>query len=663
MFARQEKNNFTIINHQYFFMKIRLIVIAIALFSMAHLFAIERNLLGNSLTRQQLLQELASGTEWVKYPAYNNRAAWEAIPQGVRADIIRKGEAALACDWGVVKASDYLEFTRSGNRDIMQQPQSKRVSALEALILAELAEGKGRFLEALTDGVWAMCEQTTWVLSAHLTLQKKGAGLPDPDDTVIDLTSGEIGALLSWIHYFFAAEFDKISPFVAERIRRNIRERVLEPYYTRNDFWWMGFGGEMVNNWNVWVNYNVMQCILLMETDRQKRADNIYKAMLSIDRFIDYYPDDGGCDEGPSYWSHAGGKLFEGLELLYVATGGKVDLYGSELVKNIGRYIYRAYIDDPYYVNFADAGAKGGINPGLVYRYGRAIQDPVMQGFGALYAQKRNFANSAPSGSVGAVFHDLFDVKEIVTAQAIEPLIVESWLPGSQLVMARDKADSKEGFYFAAKGGHNDESHNHNDVGTFILYYNGLPALIDVGVGTYTRQTFSNERYQIWTMQSGFHNLPAINGVDQKNGRQYAARNISFKSSSKTVDFSLDIAGAYPAEAAVNSWQRSYRLNRGKDFAVSDKYTLSENRNGASLHFMTSCKATQTKSGIIRLEGDGFVLEMSYDASLLNAKTEIIPIDDRRLQSPWGNSLTRIKLEYSHQKTTGNSTIRIRAVK
>jgi hypothetical protein len=319
--------------------------------SIVHLSAIERNLLENSITLQQLSQNLAKGTAWVKYPAYNNRSAWESLPQGVRADIIRKGEAALTNNWGVVKASDYIEFTRSGNRDIMQQPQSARVSALEALTLAELVEGKGRFMEALMNGVWALCEQTTWVLSAHLTLQKKGAGLPDPDDTVIDLTSGEIGALMSWIHYFFAAELDKISPFVAEKIRRNVRERVLIPYYTRTDFWWMGFGGGMVNNWNVWVNFNAMQCILLMETDVQKRADNIYKAMRSIDKFINYYHDDGGCDEGPSYWSHAGGKLFEGLELLHTATGGKVDIYQNELIKNIGRYIYRAYINEPYFVN------------------------------------------------------------------------------------------------------------------------------------------------------------------------------------------------------------------------------------------------------------------------------------------------------------------------
>ena len=646
-------------------MKIKfLFIIIVCSFFLTDLPGQERNLLENSVTRQQLLQVLAKGTEWVKYPTYNDRAVWESLSQSIRADIIRKGEEALSCDWPVIKASDYMEFTRSGNREVMQQPQSMRVSAVEALALAELTEGKGRFTDALMDGVWALCEQSTWVYSAHLPLQKKGPGLPDPDDTVIDLGSGSIGALLSWVHYYFVAEFDKISPFVSEQIRRNIKVRILDPYYAREDFWWMGFDrSRRVNNWNPWVNYNVMQCILLMEADRQKRADNIYKAMRSIDWFINDYPEDGGCDEGPSYWSHAGGKLFEGLELLHAATGGEVDIFRNELIKNMGRYIYRAYINDPYYVNFADAGAKGGINPGLVYRYGKAINDPVMQGFGAFYAQKKDFAGTLLSGTLETVIRNLFDAKEIIAAKTIEPLIGECWLPGLQFAMARDRENSKLGFYFAAKGGHNADSHNHNDVGSFILYYNGLPVLIDVGVGTYTRQTFSSERYSIWTMQSGYHNLPVINGVDQKEGRRYEARNVSFKSSAKTVDFSVDIAGAYPSGAAVQSWQRSYRFNRGKDFTITDQYALTENRGGTSLHFMTSCQATIVKQGVIQLEGEGFTLEMNYDASKLNARIEIIPIDDSRLHTAWGNSLTRIVMDVKNQKLSGSASVKVQIAK
>ncbi|MDR1455509.1 MAG: heparinase II/III-family protein [Tannerella sp.] len=619
----------------------------------------ERNLLERSISHDRLAQTLAGGTEWVQFPAYHDRQAWESLPSEVRDAIILRGEEALPCNWPVITATDYLEFTRSGNR-ITGRPQGERMQALRKLILAELVEGKGRFIDPLMNGVWAVCEQSSWVDAAHLYMQKKGFGLPDADDIVIDLTAGDIGAMLSWIHYFFAPEFDKVSPFVSEAIRRNVRTRILEPYYTRNDLWWMGFGGGMVNNWNVWVNHNVMQCILLMETDRAKRTDNIYKAMRSIDKFINFYPDDGGCDEGPGYWGHAGGKLFEDLELLYLATDGNVNIFDSEVVKNIGRYIYRAYIADPYFVNFADASAKGHMRAGVVYRYGKAIGDDLMQGFGAFHAQKRNLLANPPTESVEASIRELFDAREMMAAKSVEPLIGECWLPGSQYATARDRAHSRNGFFFAAKGGYNDESHNHNDVGTCVLYYNGAPVLIDVGVATYTRQTFSDERYAIWTMQSGYHNLPVINGTDQKYGKQYRARGVTFKSGAKTVEFSVDIAGAYPEEAKVKTWKRNYTLQRGKSFIIDDRYELAENSGATSLSFMTSCRATVLKPGIVMLEGDGFSLELSYSASKITARTEEIEITDGNLKSAWGDRITRLRLDFTGKNPGGSNSIVIK---
>ena len=72
---------------------------------------------------------------------------------------------------------------------------------------------------------------------------------------------------------------------------------------------------------------------------------------------------------------------------------------------------------------------------------------------------------------------------------------------------------SAEGLCLAAQGGTNGQSHNHNDVGNFVVYADGLPAIIDVGVETYTAKTFSSPRYGIWTMQSAYHNCPTIDGV------------------------------------------------------------------------------------------------------------------------------------------------------
>ena len=61
----------------------------------------------------------------------------------------------------------------------------------------------------------------------------------------------------------------------------------------------------------------------------------------------------------------------------------------------------------------------------------------------------------------------------------------------------------------------------------WVLYINSIPVFLDAGVGTYTRKTFSSERYSIWTMQSNYHNLPMINGVPEHVAVRYAIRNYS----------------------------------------------------------------------------------------------------------------------------------------
>lgn len=622
----------------------------------------ERNLLQNQRNLVELGQVLAKNTEWVQFPSYTDRTYWESLPAGIRQEIIHKGEKSLSFEWPVARATLYLDYISEGDREKLSTFIADRQNAVYNLVMAELIEGKGRFLDQLMDGVWAICEQTSWINAANLHMQKKGLGLPDPGEEIIDTRSSDMGAMLAWTHYFFAEEFDKADPMISEVIRHKIRTKILEPYYTRNDFWWMGFDKPSVNNWNVWVNSNVLQCILLIEQDHTKRTENTYKVMRSIDRFINGYPTDGGCDEGPGYWGLAAGKLFESLEILHEATGGAVDIFKNELIRNMGSYIYKAYISYPYFVNFADAHARININSGMVYRYGKATGDAVMQGFGAFCAAKEGFTEKAPIGRLESMLRDLNSLREIALAESIEPLFADCWFPDLQFATGRDAENSKQGLFFAAKGGHNSESHNHNDVGNFILYYNGLPALIDVGVGAYTQQTFSKERYSIWTMQSGYHNLPVINGIEQMNGRKFSARNTKFTATNKAVEFSLDIAGAYPEEAFVKTWKRSYKLNRGKSFVISDQYSLTEYKEGSAQHFITACNVNTDKPGVVILTGEGFILEMNYNPSTMEVQTEEIDITDRKLKNSWGDQLIRIIMRYKGNKSTASSSIVIKPV-
>jgi len=513
--------------------------------------------------------------------------------------------------------------------------------------LGQLFEGEKRFLDDIVNGIWAICEETYWGVPAHISLQASGPGLPDVSEPTVDLFAAETSALLAWCYYLLGDKLDQVSPLVRPRIELEIDRRILTPCFERDDFWWMGFGERKnVNNWNPWICSNWLTSILLIEKSSFRRSQSVYKAMRTLDNFIRIYPDDGGCDEGPGYWGRAGASLFDCLELLYSASNGAINIYDNRLIKEIGRYIYRAHIADDYFINFADASAITEIAADLTYRYGKRIKDPTMMAFAA-YANKRR-GGFEVSGSISRALPALFNYSELTQANAEAPYQRDVWLPDLQVMVARSKDSSPAGLFLAAKGGHNDESHNHNDVGSFIVYYNGRPVIIDVGVETYTRKTFSSRRYEIWTMQSAFHNLPTIAGVMQAPGRDYAAKNVAYSANEKEAVLQLDIASAYPKAANLKTWQRHIRLERGIQVQVSDTFELNT-ENETYLSFMTPLLVDANSPGKVILSDKTsgkrpLQMVIEYDNNQLSSESEDIDVSDKRLQSVWGMTLRRVKL-------------------
>jgi hypothetical protein len=234
-------------------------------------------------------------------------------------------------------------------------------------------------------------------------------------------------------------------------------------------------------------------------------------------------------------------------------------------------------------------------------------------------------------------------------APAREPLPREAWMPGIQVATARVKQGSTSGFYFAALGGHNAESHNHNDVGNFVVFHNGEPVLIDAGVETYTAKTFSSRRYEIWTMQSAYHNLPTINGAMQAAGRQYAARDVVFRSDDTAAEFTADIAAAYPTEASVEKYVRAIRLDRTANrVQVTDRYTLRA-PGKIEMSLMTP-RAVRTGPSRVTL-GDVTIAIESGAAPQI--RVEEVSTEDARLRPIWGPRIYRVLLSWASVPLSG----------
>ncbi len=635
----------------------------IALFFLLYLFVFngfsseKRDILQNESSKIGLANVLIKNFAEISVPSYHDRNFWNNIPENLKKQYIQEAEQKLNYDWPVVKATDYLEIIRSGDR--RQEVYGAPRNALMALVMGELIEGKGRFMDQIVNGVWYYSEQTWWGWSAHLPAQKAPNGLPDADEPVIDLGVGEITNILSWTWFLFKDDFDKIHPLIAKRLKDEIMKKAVIPYYERNDFWWQGLnGGRSVNNWNPWTNHNILTAILILEDDQAKKLAGVQKVIRSLDVFVNQYPDDGGCDEGPSYWGRAGASLYQCLDLLKMATNGKFNVFDNQLIKNMGDYIYKAYIHYPYFINFADADAKTGSRPEIIYAFGKDIGDPVMEKFGAYLAKETNWGNEPLSGKVDEQIFQLVKLNEIQHAPAEEALISDFWLPQTEVAGARDKAGSVDGFFFAAKGGYNAESHNHNDAGSCVLYYNGEPCLVDIGRETYTAKTFSSRRYEIWTMQSQYHNLPKINGQDQSPGAAFKAINTTFNADSKKAVFSTDIAAAYPETSNVKKWERTYILERGKKFTVQDNFVLNKiSEEPTTLNFVTCCKVTEVGPGKLQLEGDGFRMNMNFNSKVLSPKIEFNAVTDDGLKRYWPGGITRIVLLFNNLGLKGQQQL------
>jgi len=605
---------------------------------------------------------LVSRVDFHPFPSASERDEWEGIDAETRALRIRKGEDKLGFVWPAIHARMILGFLRDGDRKTPENTRSVRRSALADLVLAECFENEGRFLDDIVNGIWCTCEESYWGNLGALHLQKAGHDFPDPNERVVDLFTAETGAFLAWINYLLEPQLASISALVPDRIRYEIETRVLEPNRQRDDFWWMGFTSRRVNNWNPWINSNWLTCVLLQE-EGERRTSAVQKILRSLDVFIENYPSDGGCDEGPGYWGRAGASLFDCLELLSLGTSDSLNIYDEPLIRKMASFIYRTHIDGDWYVNFADASARVEPSPFLVYRFGQRVGDEKMAAFGAsLLAASGKERSDTLQRYLPMLFSD--DAGE----QAGKAIPYESkvWLDQIEVMCAREKEGTPEGFFLGAKGGHNAESHNHNDIGTFIVYNEGLPLIVDAGVGTYTGQTFGDTRYELFTMRSAYHNVPTINGFEQKEGEQFRSSRANCIHSDRVSSLTLDIAGAYPEEAGVISRNRTIRLERPDTIFINDVYEVSEVKDRFFLHLITPSPVADDEAGKLTLasrplpddlvSGSGLVL---YDPGRFRVQVEEITIDDARLASVWGDILYRINLRARSPKPKDSWRLRI----
>ena len=569
-----------------------------------------------------------------QFPAMTDRAAWEGVDPEDRADLL-----ALAAQWHdqpypLLTAGMYAAFCRTGSRKDCENPYFARRRKLIAAALHVCLTGETTELPAVEDGLWLLCEETTWAISAHAELSAAHP-FPDAERTIIDLFAAQTGMILSFVCQLLEGV---LHPDLYGRVRREVERRVLKPFMEYDGEWWMGFVRKDLCNWTPWIISNVMMAANVWQYD----CEQLYpRACGMLDRWLICVPEDGGCDEGAGYWNMAAGAFLDCLMLLEQTAG--VSLWDVPKVRRMMAYPELMHLGSGWFANFADCDARPWLS-------GERLQYAGLKTGNAALVRMGLDMRGLPSREISDVPHLSRLLMRLFSrpaqAEAADAGPKDVWLPDLQvrILEGHDRINTDDWkLVVAMKGGHNAASHNHNDVGSFLVAtaHNDTPLdmqIVDAGNMVYTAKTFSDRRYELWNCRSVYHNVPVIGSAEQCAGMQYAARDVVCL----PEGLQLDIAGAYPAEAGVQRCLRDMRLCNDR-LTIRDEILLGEEKP-VTWVFMLRQKPSIEPQGCL-FAGEDHMLRLAWgeDAGLTTAVEEI-PVTDARMAGTYPGSLWRLTL-------------------
>ncbi|MGG1551579.1 hypothetical protein [Paenibacillus ferrarius] len=537
----------------------------------------------------------------------NNRQAMSTTP--LLASVY--GEILPIADSYVTKPIEALPFSlfdlyrTQGTRVEFEQAYFDRRRRLASLAVAALQDDEDTYIAALENTIWAICDEFTWCLPAHLN--NHDAALEGEEDKHIDLFAAETAHALSETCHLLG---DRLQPQVVNRARREAMRRVVTPYMSvKRAYWW-----ETCDiNWSAVCAGSVGMAAIYLLPDSKVLMPILTRVMDAMECFLEGFTDEGACLEGLNYWYYGFGYYVYFSELLKQRTGGKVDLLQtSDKVRRIALFPQRCFLQGNQVANFSDCSRTGGVEPGIFSRLGEQFADIRVPSLEPL---------AAPIDHCGRYAKTLRSV-----AWLNEPLLREreglalgtDFLPEAQWMIARWQS-GEQTVSFAAKGGHNDEPHNHNDIGNFIWLADGVRWLDDLGSGRYTKAYFGPERYSILCNSSAGHNVPIINGEQQQAGRDYAGQVLDVAFSDIEDRYKLDISKAYTVHG-LESLEREFAIDKveGK-LTLTDTFTFSTPGAAITERFVTLVQPVIATEGEIRLESEGKSRVLRYDAAKLKA--------------------------------------------
>ncbi len=438
---------------------------------------------------------------------------------------------------------DFIEFATSGERQRYEGPWLLRRKYLMVLFMEALADEQAMDVEAIENLIWAICDEYSWASPAHLPVSVEAASQHRlPPDEHADIFAAEVSYLLAEV---VNALQHRLHPYVVFRVRAEMERRLFRPLFHHPERWWWEW---TPMNWASVTAGGTGMAALLMMDDRERLAGCLYRCIAAMEVFLEGFGEDGGCSEGVSYWQYGFGYFVYFAEMLCDATAGGVDLLEDERIRAIASFPARVQMTSETFLNFSDAFHHFRPITGLLHRLHERVGSRVP----ALSTTASLIHNPA------AAIHDVLWTDKTLFGRALPE--AHEYFSNLGVVLERHYAHGIP-VLFASKGGHNDEPHNHNDLGHFLIQVGHHALLADLGAGPYTRSYFTDQRYETVQASSRGHSVPLVAGEEQQQGREAVATVLEYRNDGPEVAFSLDLSAAYRSQT-VREFRREFVWRR-----------------------------------------------------------------------------------------------------
>lgn len=390
--------------------------------------------------------------------------------------------------------SDRFRYYKDGDRSSFEAPYFRRRTLLSAAaMLALLYPDEEKYIKTVNDLIWGICSEYSWAVPAHTS------GKYEDDMTMVDLFAAETGFALSEICNLLE---DRLDGHVLYRARINISKRIFDSYENRN-YWWE----KCTNNWAAVCAGSVGITYMYLDPERFKKV--LPRILETMRCFIGGYSDDGVCLEGLSYCQYGLCFYIYFADLLSQFEGKKSELLSGGKIAKIAGYPESCFMKGNTAVSFSDAGLSASITIHLMHYLHRLFPDKMH-----ILLDKYTYLWGGNIPFCG--FLRAFTYFDPDAVPVDIPIGDHYSKESGQLIINRSS------YSFACKAGTNDEPHNHNDVGSFIISTDAGQQICDMGCGRYTKQYFQPEhRYSFICNNSFGHSVPIINGKGEQAGKNF----------------------------------------------------------------------------------------------------------------------------------------------